>query len=49
MKKQYTAPEVEVATITATSVIATSVGFGSGSTSGMHGKERDDFDDDDAL
>lgn len=46
MKKQYTAPEVELLKVNSSEIICTSVGFGDGNTSIMHSRQRDfSFDD----
>ena len=49
MKKQYTAPKVEVINVDSSEIICTSVGFGEGTTPIMHAKGREDFDADDDL
>ena len=40
MKKQYTAPEVEINEVDSSEIICTSASFGEGTTSTMHSKER---------
>lgn len=49
MKKQYTAPEVNVVKVNPSDIICTSVGFGDGDTPIMHAKGRGDFGIEDDL
>lgn len=50
MKKQYTAPEVEILKVNSSEIICTSVGFGDGETTIMHARQHDIFfDEEDDL
>ena len=51
MKKQYTAPEMEIIKVNSSEIICTSLGFGDGDTPVMHARGRGDliFDDEDDL